>query len=223
MLDLLIFEVLFFIHAPTQHTPPAPLYVQRGINTLLIISINTVLVHSNFYCPNFVTYFLHCLDPKNVSILNCHLVHLVYFGPFGLFLSNSIYFSPLWSNSIHLVNLVHFDPFDLFWSILVYFSSINSVHLVYFSSLRSIQFILVYLVHFWSISIHCYWIMLSFNLLETKYNWQDLMSQGITNLRGRNLRSSICKIPWAIVLCLVSQKCHCTYIMGHWFNLKIRF
>lgn len=106
---------------------------------------------------------------KSVSISNCHLVHLVYLG---LFLSNlSILvhfgpFGPLWSNSIHLVNLIRFYPFDLFRSISVYFGSINLVYSVYFSSLRFIQFILVYLVHFWSISVHCHWVMLSFSLSE---------------------------------------------------------
>ena len=156
-------------------------------------------------CPNFVTYFLHCLDPKEcVSISICHLVHLVYFGPFGFFLSNSVYFSPLWSIWSISVNLVDFNPFDLFRSISVYFGSINSIHSICFSSLQSIRFILVYLVHFRSISVHSHWVMLSFSLSEAKYNWHDLMSQGITHLRGRNLRSSICKILWATVLCLVS-------------------
>ena len=163
-------------------------------------------------CPNFVTHYLHCLDPKEcVSISNCHLVHLiyffhlVYFGPFSLLWSISVYFSPFQSIQSTLVKFNRFGQFRSIWSTSIhsiYFDSINSVHQIYFSSLRSIQFILV---HFWSISVHCHWVILSFSLSEAKYSWHDLMSQGFTNLRGRNLRSSICKIPWATVLCLVSK------------------
>ena len=146
MLDLLIFEVLFFIPAPP------PQYIQRGINTLLIISIKYGFSPFEFLLSQFCYLFPPLSRPKK-----CEHIKLS-FGPFSLLRSIwSIYvqFSLLQSTLVKFNPFGQFGPLRSIRSILVHFSlfqfnklspfglfQFTSVHSVYFGLLGTL------LVHF---------------------------------------------------------------------------